>query len=466
MKRTTAFLLATLLWLTLANRPAAACPFCPSVSQTLGEEMDAKDVVVLARLTFSPPAPKVGEAGADVELVRSKFTVIETLKGAKLIDAKKPIEVLYFGEGKVGHTFLLMGADPPKINWTTPTLLTDSAAKYIKQIPSLPKSGAERLKFFMGHLESQDEMLARDAYDEFARAPYDAVRDLSPQMDHAQLIAWIRNPDIPASRRRLYLTMLGTCGDKRDLPMLAEMLRSDDRKVKGGLDAMIACYLTLAGPEGMPLIEDLFLKNKEAEYADTYSAIMALRFHGTESDIVPRKRIVEGMRHMLDRSDLADLVIVDLARWEDWEVMPRLVKLFKEADDKSSWVRVPVVRFLMQCPEPAAKKHLQELEAIDPGAIKRAQTFFPFGGGDPSKSEEKGEEKEATLPKTSAATAPRAPVATLPARRSPVVTPPTNSTETAIEPAPAANLSWKFGVPILVGVVLGGLWIGVRSQAG
>ena len=54
---------------------------------------------------------------------------------------------------------------------------------------------------------------------------------------------------------------------------------------------MIACYLTLHGQEGMPLVEELFLKDADIEYSDTYAAIMALRFHGTESDVIPRARI-------------------------------------------------------------------------------------------------------------------------------------------------------------------------------
>ena len=41
------------------------------------------------------------------------------------------------------------------------------------------------------------------------------------------------------------------------------------------------------------LVEDLFLKNKKSEYADTYAAIMALRFHGTEADIVSKKRLLK-----------------------------------------------------------------------------------------------------------------------------------------------------------------------------
>ena len=161
-------------------------------------------------------------------------------------------------------------------------------------------------------------------------------------------------------------------------------MRSDDRKAKSGLDAMIGCYLTLRGAAGMPLIEELFLKNKKSEYADTYAAIMALRFHGTETDVIPRERILEGLAYMLERPQLADLVIPDLARWEDWSRMERLVSLFKEADAKTSWVRVPVINYLRACPEPEAKKHIAELEKIDPEAVKRANTFFPFGGGGPA----------------------------------------------------------------------------------
>ena len=76
-------------------------------------------------------------------------------------------------------------------------------------------------------------MLARDAYDEFAKSPYAAVKQLKPRMKHDQVIAWIKDVDVPASRRRLYLTMLGVCGTAQDLPLLETMLKSQDRKDEG-----------------------------------------------------------------------------------------------------------------------------------------------------------------------------------------------------------------------------------------
>jgi hypothetical protein len=72
-------------------------------------------------------------------------------------------------------------------------------------------------------------------------------------------------------------------------------------------------------------------------------------------------------------------VIPDLARWEDWESLDKLVELYRNADEKSIFVRPPVVMFVRACPLPEAKEKLKELEKIDPGAVKRANTFFPFG---------------------------------------------------------------------------------------
>jgi hypothetical protein len=89
--------------------------------------------------------------------------------------------------------------------------------------------------------------------------------------------------------------------------------------------------------------------------------------------------LLAGLRHLLDRPELADLVIPDLARWEDWSSMDRLVTLFKEADDKSSWVRVPVIQYLRACPLPEAAATIDELALIDPQAVKRASFFVPLG---------------------------------------------------------------------------------------
>ena len=372
------------LWAALAFGPAAAlaCPFCSGVSKTLSEEIASSDAVVLARLAPKSESPSKKSPAAEGE--ESTFEITKVLKGADALGKTKQIKILYFGQQPQGTQFLVFGIDPKNWAWTTPTPLDERSAKYVTALIGLPEKGAERLAFFQEYLEDSSTVLANDAYDEFARAPYAEVKDLKPKMHHDKLLAWIQDTEVAASRRRLYLTMLGICGQGDDIPILEGMLKSSDRQYRNALDAMIACYVILKGPDGMPLVEELFLKNKEAEYPDTYAAIMALRFLGQESDVVSKERLLVGLRYMLDRPQLADLVIADLARWQDWTVMEKLVTLFKQADDESSWVRVPVVNYLRACPKPEAKQHLAELAKLDPDAVKRANSFFPLGAGAPA----------------------------------------------------------------------------------
>ena len=355
-------------WLTLLPAELLACPFCNAVSQTLRQEMAAMDSVVIAISTQDA-------SERDAETGKLMMKVVQVLKGGDLVQVGDELEAIYYGDVTKGRRFMLSGVDPPQLQWSC-LPVTERAETYIGKMNALEDDDLVRLKFYYQFLQDEESMLARDAYDEFAIAPYDAVKKLAPEMDHDQLVKWISDPEMPTDRKRLYLTLLGVCGGKDDLSMLEKMLRSTSKSSKGGLDAMIACYLTLGGESGLGLINELFLANKQAPYAHTYQAIMAIRFHGTEGDVIPRSALVESLHHVLDRKDLADLVIPDLARWNDWSQINRLVNLFETADPENNWVRVPVVNYLRACPLDSAKEALKKIEKIDPESVRRANTFF------------------------------------------------------------------------------------------
>jgi hypothetical protein len=212
--------------------------------------------------------------------------------------------------------------------------------------------------------------------------------------------------------------MLGVCGSKADLPMLEAMItsgyedkqpfidplvtgalamggpldlpswpeitRMDERRKKLGLDAMIGCYMVLRGPEGLDLIDEKFFKREKAEYSYIYAASLALRFLAEETDIVPRNRLLQSARLLLDNEQFADQIILDLARWEDWSVMDRLIAMFKSST-VSGYVRTPIIAYLLAAveqPGPTGAKATQaiaDLEKIDAEAVKRARTQMAFG---------------------------------------------------------------------------------------
>ena len=370
--------------------PAVACPFCSAVSLTFSQEIAQSQAAVIARLVEPPPAARLAP-GAGGRLPKGKFQVVEVLKGSALVaDAgllgadAAPIETIMLEEKPVGTLFLLMGVEPPNLIWSSPIRLSDRAVAYIKKLADLAEKGPERLAFFERHLEDEDEALARDAYDEFAIAPYADVRGLKDRMNPAKLLGWIENPKVQANRRRLYATMLGVCGGDADAERIAAILEGkpatggllpqEQAEIRGGLDALIACYVTLRGPEAIDFVDRLFLKpeGRDVPFAETYAAVMALRFLGEESDIVPRERVLASLRLLLEQPKLADLVIPDLARWQDWSVLEKLVKIFKEAQADNIFVREPIVTYLRACPLPEAAAAVKEAEQIDPEACRRA----------------------------------------------------------------------------------------------
>lgn len=376
---------------------AANCPFCSAASQTLRQESLSMDAVAIATLQSDGRLDIDGNA---------TFVVERVLRGETLLEKGQKVEANYFGPGKTDKKFLLLGVDPRNLVWSSPLPLSKDAEKYIDAIQKLPEDPVERLDFYQKHFEHPDSLLARDSYDEFALAPYEDVKKLKPKMDREQLMDWVRDPAISPDRKRLYYTMLGICGTEADAVEFESMIRSNDPDKRAGLDALIAAYLMLRGAEGLPLINEQFLANRKATYPDVYSSVMALRFHGTEAERLPKEAILASMRHLLEAPDLADLVIPDLARWGDWSQIDRLSELFKKANDDNSWVRVPVVNYLRACPLPEAKERLAELEKIDPKAVKRAATFFPIPAPGGSKD---GDGKSGEKDKKDGKPAPAAP---------------------------------------------------------
>ena len=226
------FLIGCLILVMAATAPATAtaCPFCSAVSLTFSQEIAQSQAAVIARLVESPPAALLAPT-ADGPLPKGKFEVVEVLKGGDLVaDAgltggdATPIETIMLEEKPIGTLFLLMGVEPPNLVWSSPVRASDRGVDYIRKLGSLPEKGPERLAFFQDYLEDEDETLARDAYDEFAIAPYADVRGLKQKMDAAKLLSWIENPKVQANRRRLYATMLGVCGSEDDAERIGKIL--------------------------------------------------------------------------------------------------------------------------------------------------------------------------------------------------------------------------------------------------
>lgn len=343
------------------------CPFCEAVNLTFSEQIKINDLVVIATLTDAQEIP-----GDEEQPPKRQFEVRRIFKGENFIQPGTRFWANFKGDQPVGHSFLCWGIGPPLVNWAEPIASHPRIETYLEDIQRLPTNNAERLVFFQKYLQDDLDVLAADAYDEFAVATYEDLHAMKDQMDRERLLKFVQDPEVEERHRRLYFTMLGVCGTPDDVPLLEKLLTAKPAAEIAGLDSLVACYLCLKGGAGLDLIEKQFLQTEGVDFKQIHQVISALRFHGTEVEIVERDKLVSTVRKLLSNPRLADVIIPDLARWEDWTVVDQLVTMFKEADTNPTWIRVPVFQYLMVCPLPEAKQQLAALKLIDPDAYQRA----------------------------------------------------------------------------------------------
>jgi hypothetical protein len=281
---------------------------------------------------------------------------------------------------QAGDVVLLLGfVEAGILDWAPSDRLPEVVQKYVLNLPGPAATDKQRMGFFLDHLFATEQIIADDAYNEFARASLAELDAVKPLLDRAEIMRRIELEETPINRRRLYWTLMSLCGKPEDAQWIKQKLlkrrRGSEQTI--GLDAAISCYLVLGGDEALKFVEQEFLLNEKTDYPDTYAAVLALRVHAQEIQVFSREQLVTAMSGLLRSSDLADLIIPDLARMEDWRHVDRMVELYAKADDKNPFVRVPVANYLRACPLPAAAEALERCREIDPSAIKRSITIFP-----------------------------------------------------------------------------------------
>ncbi len=399
---TAAVTLAALVAAITLPTSAESCPFCSAPSLTLTEQLAQSDAAVLVQWVE-------GKKAEEKKLGSTTYEIVQLVHGdAKTIKKGERVSLNRYRAAQKGDLFMLMGSKAKTIEWSSPLEVSETSFNYISQAPSPEAPPEKRLAYFLKFLEFPDQLISNDAYAEFANAPYKHIAPLAKTMPRERLRKWIASPDTPATRLGLYGLMLGLCGEKEDAISMKSKIIEPTKDFRLGIDGVMAGYLLLTGEKGMELIDRMKLehtyvvdesgkpvldakgKKQAMPFSETYAAMQALRFLWTYGDgRIPKPRLRQSMRLLLDRPELADLVIADLARWKDWSVQERLMELYgaKEYDIPS--IKRAIVRYMLvstkdkpkdAMKDPAhvasGKKHMAALRKKDPKTVKDAERFF------------------------------------------------------------------------------------------
>ena len=372
--------------LSLASAASAvACPSCP---QNLGPTLSAQ----VAEADISLVVEWVGAVPADIDAGlpgATEYKVASVLRDTTgTIEKGDPIEISRHRRGARRDRFLLLGVADGRLRWSSPLPLSAVGVEYMQQAPNPDAPVPDRLRFFAGFLEHPDVVVAGDAFAEFAAAKYEDVVAVAESFDAAEVRNWLADGDTHPLRLGLYGLLLGQRGDAEDAEFLKQEILRPKENFPFGLEGMISGYLLLTGDDGLQVIEDSKLRDPNADFSETLSAMQSLRFMWSHAEgVISKDGLRAAMRSLLERPELADLVINDLARWQDWSVVDRLMELYDAEGYNLPSIKRSIVRYYLVAlraeddgvpGEHVAQAHqyLDQLRESDPETVKKAERLF------------------------------------------------------------------------------------------
>ncbi len=388
--RTIQYLFLTLALAMLAascSAPVQACPLCGPPSLTLCEQFAQADAVVLVKWVGGEEATKTSAGTTKYEVVKvERDTLKATEKGKTIVYPRhRP--------GKTGEICLLFGTRGPTVEWT-PLDITQAGFDYLSQAPEPSLPTAARLKYFVKFFQHADPLVAADAYVEFANAPYKDILAIIPELPREKLREWLTSKETPSTRIGLYGMLLGLCGKPEDASIMESRIFVNDGEFRLGTDGIMAGYLILTREKGLEKLVEIKFKAKKAAFSDVYSAMQAIGFMWTYGEgRIAHEQLKAAMRVLLDRADMADIVIANLARWKDWEIRDKLMEIYGQGDHNVPSTKRAIIRYMFAATrdvpkapklptgqsagqtsetvsEPehvkAAKRHLETLKKLDP----------------------------------------------------------------------------------------------------
>lgn len=339
---------------TFCASVAQACPFCEPIP-TLRQDIEDHVAVVIVELTGGEDATE-DEPGTSVYTVRS---TIKTYEGQTRLNDE--ITLPGASSKPRGSRKLMMarrlGTNVVRLDWNRSFDIDDTRLKYVTNTPSGDADKSQQLVYFLKYLEHPDAFISNDAFAEFTNVRFEDIHAIREQLPRDQLRDWVfgEKPALEI-RRGLYGMFLGLCGDQQDAQRLENFVLAPVKELRLSADGMMGGYLWLKGEAGLAKLDaNKFTLNSPEQNetattpSETYSALQALRFmwqYGGER--IPRERLKQSIRLLLDRPVFVEVAITDLSRWKDWTVLERVTAMALNPATEPR-LRAAASRFVWQC---------------------------------------------------------------------------------------------------------------------
>jgi hypothetical protein len=361
-----------------AARPTTACPFCLADEPTLAQRRESADGVAL------------GEAAARRGDGKQQTFELHTIfKGPAELKQRGNVSIASPAAKPGSLAILFATADDrqkrvDRWDWST-AFANEALLGYFAGAPDLRQPAVKRLPYFARYLEHADRDIARDAYLEFAHAPYEDVVRVADHFDFAAVRGWLESPRVPDARKGFYGLVLGMTKRPEDRAanqsLLTRLIEADRGEFRAGFDGVLAGYLLLTGERGLKWIEERYFVSQRAKHGDVRHAMNAIRFYYEYGKKDARDDVARAVARLVERPAFAAAAITDLARWQHWQVLEQVAALYESEPAPDGPTRRAIIGYLRSCGKPEADAALDRLRKVDPDGVEAAEKvlFLPAG---------------------------------------------------------------------------------------
>lgn len=349
--------------LLLLFSPVSACPFCSAAPSDLFTKLRDARAVALVR--------KVGAQNYRIESV---------LKGK----VKVGKVVVAGGPESQNHPYTLLSTAGAITlpYWTDEALpINETELAFVKSALQIVTAGDQKQwDFAASNLESSSREVSEACYNILAKAPLAEVKKRGARVGQARLLAWVKNAKIPEQRRALYMLMALQGLKPTDTSWLRTALFQPPRNVFSPLlPPLIMGYLQLTGPNGIPEVEQTFMK-PDLSLTEASGATSAFVVLGQSAESPSLRSAARArFRNELKHPKRGLFAVPPLAVWKDYTVAATVEKLAFD-HPKEAWFKVAVVRYFRSFATPEAHAALVRLKAVDKELVEK--TTAPYQASD------------------------------------------------------------------------------------
>jgi hypothetical protein len=369
-------LVAVILGLVVAP-PAAACSLCGGLieKQTLRRDVEEAVAVIYGhaanpRFDDRPGArPGAGFTDFHIERVVKPHPGLEAGKAVVLsryvpvLDAKNPPRFLVFYSKVEGQLRDLQGR----------SVQSPAVLKYLDgALAQGIKDRVQALKYFFEFLDHEDTLIATDAFLEFARSTDEEVGKAALVLPGERVRKLLQDPKTPTERLGLYAFLLGAGRGMKDAEFLRAMIDRPTERTASALDGLVSGYIMLRPQEGWDLAVRI-LGDGKRRFSERFAVARALRFYHGWKPAESRANILRGLEAMLGDGAVADMAISDLRQWKIWDLTPKVLALYGRPSHDAPIVTRGIVRYALQCPQPEARRFIDDLRRRDPELVKEVE---------------------------------------------------------------------------------------------